>query len=194
MTTDAKKPSEILKESEAKFIAACESIARDGLKEMLGVALDDNSWEQVKAAGAEKIVVETAFKANLIVFLDAEHERRQKWEASVEQRLAELGRKTSSAETVHLDCQDVTEPGEGWTLAVKWRDGDPLTPIDRIRECDECGSLVSVGTRNVGPKEKFSWCPACDPGCPWRYGPVVEESAKARSMREAPANPRSEKP
>jgi hypothetical protein len=51
-------------------------------------------------------------------------------------------------------------------------------------ECARCGSLVSAGGRNVDPeRDKFEWCPACAPGCAWRYGAVVRESERAKQLR-----------
>jgi hypothetical protein len=90
MTTETKKPSEILKEQEAKCIASCEAFAREGLKEKIGFALTDENWETVKKAGAGELITELAFKANVIAYLDGEHERRAEFEADVLDRLAKL--------------------------------------------------------------------------------------------------------
>jgi hypothetical protein len=50
-----------------------------------------------------------------------------------------------------------------------------------ILECEGCGSLVSAGSRNVDHKrDSFTWCPACSPGCAWRYGAVVLKRERAQ--------------
>ncbi len=51
-----------------------------------------------------------------------------------------------------------------------------------VLSCKSCGSRISAGGRNVRATDEFDWCPACLPGCYWRYGRVVEESDKAREL------------
>lgn len=70
-------------------------------------------------------------------------------------------------------------------------DAQRLPDLSTVVACTNCGSLCRY-LRNgrgfsPGGRSNVSWCPACAPGAPWPYGPVLSESCEAIALRKKEA-------
>ncbi len=70
--------------------------------------------------------------------------------------------------------------------------GEVLTlPYSAIIVCVRCGSLIDYRRGEFdnyifspGQMHTCQWCPACAPDQPWRRGKVVDETPKAKKLRD----------
>jgi hypothetical protein len=61
------------------------------------------------------------------------------------------------------------------------REDEKPTHWSRLLVCTNCGSLVDYGRPMLkGHDRRCSWCPACAPNEPWRYGEVVDQSSESK--------------